>query len=137
MTPSTRPQSAPDLQQPELAALRDNYRQAKAKQIELLKNPSLGRRSVQGVLHYLSQLADNLLQTLWQRAQLPDSMALVAVGGYGRAQLFPYSDIDVLLLMPLDGAPAPEWTARIEHFISSCWDSGLEIGSSVTLLQSV
>ena len=131
MTPSTRPQSAPDLQQPDLAALRDNYRQAKAKQIELLKNPSLGRRSMQGVLHYLSQLTDNLLQTLWQRAQLPDGMALVAVGGYGRAQLFPYSDIDVLLLMPQDGAAAPEWTARIEQFISSCWDSGLEIGSSV------
>ena len=131
MTTSSIPLPATDTQQPDLPALRDNYRQAKAMQIELLKTPSLGRRSVHGVLHYFSELADKLLQTLWQRAGMPEDMALVAVGGYGRAQLFPYSDIDVLLLLPHNGAPAPEWTAHIEQFISSCWDAGLEIGSSV------
>ena len=131
MTTSSISLSANDTQQPDLPTLRDNYRQAKAKQIDLLKTPSLGRRSVQGALHYFSELADKLLQTLWHKAQMPEGMVLVAVGGYGRAQLFPYSDIDVLLLLPHNSAPAPEWTTRIEQFISSCWDVGLEIGSSV------
>lgn len=58
---------------------------------------------------------------------------LVAAGGYGRGELFPHSDIDVLLLLP-DEAKVDEDSAlkaKIESFISSCWDCGLEIGSSV------
>jgi [protein-PII] uridylyltransferase len=67
---------------------------------------------------------------------MPSNMALVGVGGYGRGQLFPYSDIDVLLLMP-DGTQADQNAGlklRLENFISSCWDAGLEIGSSVRTL---
>jgi [protein-PII] uridylyltransferase len=115
-----------------LQGLREQYREAKARQMELLRNPTLGRRSVRGVLHHFSELADGLLRTLWQRAQMPQGAALLAVGGYGRAQLFPYSDIDVLVLLPQSSAqPAAELAASIEQFISSCWDAGLEIGSSV------
>ena len=127
------PAAAPDApDQPSLQTLREEFRTAKAKQIALLHNPALGRRSVRGVLHHFSELADGLLRTLWQRAQMPDTATLLAVGGYGRAQLFPYSDIDVLVLLPQSGAqPAPETAASIEQFISSCWDAGLEIGSSV------
>ena len=55
------------------------------------------------------------------------------MGGYGRCELFPHSDIDVLLLLPdeADAENDAELKARIERFIGSCWDSGLEIGSSV------
>ena len=63
------------------------------------------------------------LQTLWQRAQLPDDMALVAVGGFGRDQLFPYSDVDVLLLLP-DGA-APEAGSALRTKLSPCSEIGL------------
>ncbi|WEE79844.1 [protein-PII] uridylyltransferase [Comamonas testosteroni] len=115
-----------------LQSLREQYREAKARQMELLRNPTLGRRSVRGVLHHFSELTDGLLRTLWQRAQMPQGAALLAVGGYGRAQLFPYSDIDVLVLLPQSSAqPAVEFASNIEQFISSCWDAGLEIGSSV------
>ncbi|MCZ8095907.1 MAG: [protein-PII] uridylyltransferase, partial [Acidovorax sp.] len=53
--------------------------------------------------------------------------------GYGRAQLFPYFDVDVLLLLPEGATPQANspLSARIEGFIGSCWDAGLEIGSSV------
>ncbi|MCZ8221875.1 MAG: [protein-PII] uridylyltransferase [Acidovorax sp.] len=117
----------------ELHALRDAYRSDKAALLAAMKATGASTRGIRVLLRKLSSLAGNLLQTLWQRAQLPDDMALVAVGGFGRDQLFPYSDVDVLLLLP-DGA-APEagsaLRAKLEGFIGSCWDTGLEIGSSV------
>ena len=60
-------------------------------------------------------------------------MALLAVGGFGRAELFPYSDVDVVVLLPDGESPETnsELQKKIEAFIGSCWDSGLEIGSSV------
>ncbi len=90
-------------------------------------------RGVRKSLHALAQLTDGTLRGLWTQAGFGSSMALLAVGGYGRGELFPQSDVDVLLLLPdacqvaMDGA----LQARIEGFISGCWDLGLEIGSSV------
>ena len=116
------PAAAPDApDQPSLQTLREEFRTAKAKQIALLHNPALGRRSVRGVLHHFSELADGLLRTLWQRAQMPQGAALLAVGGYGRAQLFPYSDIDVLVLLPQSSAQpaADRFSATVMSLISS------------------
>ena len=56
-------------------------------------------------------------------------MALVATGGYGRGELFPSSDVDVLVL--LSGEPAAAERERIEQLIGMFWDIGLEIGHSV------
>lgn len=136
MTFSSGSSTAPDASDlGALHSLRDAYRHAKAQQIALLHNPTLGRRSVRGVLHHFSDLADGLLSTLWQRARMPEGAALVAVGGYGRAQLFPYSDIDVLVLLPTmhhsSADTGSDYSNQVEQFISSCWDAGLEIGSSV------
>lgn len=117
----------------ELPALRAAYRHDKATLLAALQATGASARGIRVLLRKLSTLAGKLLQTLWQRARLPDDMALVAVGGFGREQLFPYSDVDVLLLLP--EALAPETgnalRAQIEGFIGSCWDAGLEIGSSV------
>ncbi|MFM2068709.1 MAG: hypothetical protein RLZZ584_3618 [Pseudomonadota bacterium] len=94
----------------------------------------------------LARHVDEVLGLLWQCQHMPASMALVAVGGYGRGELFPYSDVDVLLLVPpeLDvltatteghageeGDVVKQARAAIEGFITACWDIGLEIGSSV------
>ena len=67
---------------------------------------------------------------------MPEHFALLAVGGYGRQALFPYSDVDVLVLLPdnLQLESNETLKARIEGFIGSCWDAGLEIGSSVRQL---
>lgn len=115
-----------------LHALRDGYRQDKAALLARLHVPDASTRGIRSLLRRLSALADTVLCRLWTHAQLPQSWALVAVGGYGRAQLFPHSDVDVLLLLP-DGTQACADEARkpIEAFIGSCWDAGLEIGSSV------
>ncbi|MDQ2779784.1 MAG: [protein-PII] uridylyltransferase, partial [Pseudomonadota bacterium] len=76
---------------------------------------------------------DRTLTDLWADAAMPDNATLVAVGGYGRGELFPYSDIDVLVLLPASQSGAPDEALRtaIESFVTACWDTGLEIGSSV------
>ena len=88
-------------------------------------------------LRQLSLLCDDSLMQLWQLAAMPDQACLVAVGGYGRQALFPYSDVDVLVLLPDGLSPHenPDVQTAIERFIGSCWDAGLEIGSSVRNLQ--
>ena len=79
----------------------------------------------------LSKLTDQLLSQLWSSCDLNNEATLVAVGGYGRGALFPYSDIDILVLLPADSKTTESISKRVEKFITNCWDTGLEIGSSV------
>lgn len=79
----------------------------------------------------LSKLSDELLSNLWNQCGLNNEAALVAVGGFGRGALFPYSDIDILILLPADANQVEALSKRVEQFVTNCWDSGLEIGSSV------
>ncbi len=57
------------------------------------------------------------------------NMAVVALGGYGRQELFPFSDIDIMLLFPPDEEHAVETVA--ECLFYPLWDSGLEVGHGV------
>ena len=123
---------------PTLAALagplRQRYAQQKAELLAAMQQArGLAVRGVRPWLARLSDLTDNALRQLWQAAALPGPCALLAVGGYGRGQLFPHSDVDLLLLLPPDTDPAqdPALRQRLEAFISHCWDLGLDIGASV------
>ena len=82
-----------------------------------------------GMLHARCQLIDEVLRELWQEMHLPESLALVAVGGYGRRLLWPYSDVDLLFLLPTQ--PDQKLTETLEQLIGLLWDVGLEIGHSV------
>lgn len=121
---------------PDLATLRNAYRSDKAAVVAPLQAPAPPKRNVRPLLHKLAELTDRHLQALRQLTGLPDSVALVAVGGYGRAQLFPASDVDVLLLVPEHpaGQDSP-FKPQLEQFIGACWDTGLEIGSSVRTVE--
>ena len=122
---------------PDLSALRDRYRQEKQALWAHIASVSSSGRGVQRSLIQLATLADRLIVELWKRAGFKDEEALVAVGGFGRGELFPSSDLDVLVLLP-DAASTDESSElkiRLETFIGSCWDSGLEIGASVRSLQ--
>ena len=77
----------------------------------------------------LARHVDATLTDLWATINMPPMAALVAVGGYGRSDLFPHSDVDVLVLVNTELDPSAQ--AAIEAFITACWDIGLEIGSSV------
>ena len=108
------------------------YRKDKAALL-LAASGSTTPRSVKTLLHKLCSMTDNALRTLWDAAGFDNPLCLAAVGGYGRGELYPYSDVDVLLLMPDGTSPEKDEAlkAKIEKFIGSCWDTGLEIGSSV------
>ncbi|BDT72270.1 bifunctional uridylyltransferase/uridylyl-removing enzyme [Comamonadaceae bacterium OS-4] len=120
----------------ELQALRTDYRARKGQLLDQVASPQATGRQVRRVLQHMADLTDEVLRKLWLAAGLGEPFALLAVGGYGRAELFPHSDVDVLVLLP-DGQSADtdsELKKRIEAFIGTCWDVGLEIGSSVRTL---
>jgi [protein-PII] uridylyltransferase len=78
-----------------------------------------------------ARLIDIVLVRAW-RMHLGDAaeeLALVAVGGYGRGELHPCSDIDIMVLVP-DGDGAA-WRERVSGFLTFLWDIGLEVGHSV------
>ncbi len=85
-------------------------------------------------LRLLSDAVDNVLMYLW-KINLEDfpQIALLAVGGYGRGELFPQSDIDILIL--LERKPDAALISALESFVTSLWDSGLNIGHSVRTLK--
>jgi [protein-PII] uridylyltransferase len=118
---------------PQLAETRAQYRTGKAALFESLATSGASTRGIRGTLQKLARHTDDTLQKLWGLAGFAPDACLVAAGGYGRGELFPHSDVDVLLLLPDDSAvdDNPLLKAKIETFISNCWDSGLEIGSSV------
>ncbi|MEO7151014.1 MAG: [protein-PII] uridylyltransferase, partial [Burkholderiaceae bacterium] len=126
----------PALPAPAIADLRSEFRAGKA---ALLEAFGIGRASAPAATRLIQDIArhvDRTLLALWQRADMPTDAALIAVGGYGRAELFPHSDVDVLVLLPPAGVtgtrPGRASTkAAVEGFISACWDIGLDIGASV------
>ena len=117
----------------DLALVREQYREGKNVLFASLANSGTSTRGIRSLLQRLAKHTDATLKLLWQSADFPATACLVAVGGFGRQELFPHSDVDVLLLLAddanVDGDPALK--AKVENFISNCWDSGLEIGSSV------
>ena len=125
---------------PELALAREQYRAGKNALFESLATSGASTRAIRGALQKLSRHTDATLQKLWALADFAPDVCLVAAGGYGRGELFPRSDVDVLLLLPDDSVvdDNPQLKTKIESFISNCWDTGLEIGSSVrTVAESV
>ena len=76
-----------------------------------------------------AELVDRTVRAVWAEAGVPRGAALVATGGYGRGELYPCSDIDLLVLLAAEPSEAEQ--AALERLIGTFWDIGLEIGHSV------
>lgn len=79
------------------------------------------------------RLVDTLLCDIWAQSGLPSTACLIAVGGYGRGELFPQSDVDILILLPR--GEESRYAATLEQLIGLFWDIGLAIGHSVRTLE--
>jgi len=86
-------------------------------------------RPIKELVREHAAFIDQLLLEVWKLGGAGEDFALVAVGGYGRGELHPHSDIDILIL----GPPRPRNAAKagLEKFLSFLWDVGLEVGQSV------
>ena len=109
--------------------LRARFRDGKAALVSHFLESHPTAASASRLLRELSRHVDRTLAALWHSLPMPADACLVAVGGYGRGELFPSSDVDVLLL--LEGECTPAGREAIERFVTACWDVGLEVGSSV------
>jgi [protein-PII] uridylyltransferase len=98
---------------------------------EELKARFFAEEPVEELVHARATLIDAVLREAWRArcAAACGSWALVAVGGYGRGELHPCSDVDVLLLAPQP--PDALGSAAVERLVTFLWDIGLEIGHSV------
>ncbi|MEO8157711.1 MAG: [protein-PII] uridylyltransferase [Betaproteobacteria bacterium] len=96
---------------------------------EALKAAFADKPDVNKGLQSQCALVDAALQEIWSRTRQSGEMALIAVGGYGRGLLYPYSDVDVLILLPEKISDAAR--ASVEGLVGALWDIGLEIGHSV------
>jgi [protein-PII] uridylyltransferase len=109
-------------------ACRDGLRQVQ----EELATRFLAEESIEELVHARARFIDLLLAALWETRlghELAARLALVAVGGYGRGELHPHSDVDLLVLVP---APLDDIErAQVAQLVSFLWDIGLQVGHSV------
>ena len=105
------------------------WRQTLQQGREALAQEYRSNRNARQYLIKHGQLVDSTIRSVWEILGLGQRAALLAVGGYGRGQLFPHSDIDLLLLLP--EATSHNLSGVVENFIGVMWDIGLEVGHSV------
>ncbi len=94
------------------------------------------QQDIHDLVHARAWFVDQLLQHAWSLQSCPQGgckLALVAVGGYGRAELHPHSDIDLLIL--LENEEHHYLHEQISSFLTLLWDIGLEVGHSVRTVQ--
>ncbi len=84
---------------------------------------------IRTLVYERAQFIDCILHYAWHQFKWDRHIALLAVGGYGRGELLPYSDIDILILLENDGDN--HYLGSIEQLVTFLWDIGLEIGQSV------
>ncbi|MBP6681866.1 MAG: nucleotidyltransferase domain-containing protein, partial [Halioglobus sp.] len=92
-----------------------------------------GGASAGELIRLRANFMDTLLGTLWNHQDWGQAeLALVAVGGYGRGELHPHSDVDILLLLGDDEHGREQ---QLEAFLTLLWDIGLVIGHSVRTVE--
>lgn len=99
----------------------------KQKQGKLFRN----RAPVVELIHALSDYTQTLVLDYWSQENLTltNDLCLIALGSFAKKELFPYSDLDLLII-----CEKPQFQAKIENFIQALWDIGYKVGHQVTTL---
>ncbi|MDD2721609.1 MAG: [protein-PII] uridylyltransferase [Gallionella sp.] len=111
----------PDL----IASLRTALRDAR----RALEQDFMQHGKASRLLSAHSKLIDDTLRSVWCELGLPENIALIAVGGYGRGELYPKSDVDLMIL--LDSDPDESLQHTLHELVALLWDIGLEVGHSI------
>ena len=107
------------------------FRQVLDQGSELLKDRFVADEPIEDLVRDRARLVDVALRAAWvsHAGKFTGDLGLVAVGGYGRGELHPSSDIDIMVLLPK--SDSADWQPDIERFLTFLWDIGLEVGHSV------
>ncbi|MEA3159213.1 MAG: [protein-PII] uridylyltransferase [Gammaproteobacteria bacterium] len=107
------------------------FRQVLDQGTDLLKDRFVADEPIEDLVRDRAKLVDMALRAAWvnHAGKFAGDLALVAVGGYGRGELHPSSDIDIMVLLPK--SDSADWQPDIERFLTFLWDIGLEVGHSV------
>lgn len=100
-----------------------------------IKETFLAKPNTQLVFKQHTKLVDGILKQLWAFCKISKDCSLIAVGGYGRGELFPYSDLDLLILTPEGFDKVEANQQSLEKLVGLFWDIGLNVGHSVRTLK--
>jgi len=115
----------------QLAGLRDFIREATTHGDSVLAEAFWAGRDVVELVHARAWMVEQLLLLAWKKlVPFTEDVGLVAVGGYGRGELHPHSDVDLLILLD-DGIEDRLPRTAIEAFVQLLWDAGFYLGHSV------
>lgn len=115
-----------------ISALKTAWRTGRAKAAELNRAQG-GRAAGELLTAYADRMLEILLKFALNRAGLPQrtkGVSIVALGSYGRAELAPYSDIDMMLLHRED-LKEEHLDALVGNILHPMWDCGLQVGHAV------
>ena len=108
----------------------EKYKDFRVEQTKLLEQRFDPKADIYELLSINTRLVDALLKNVWRAFDIPnDSAALVAIGGYGRRELFPESDIDIMIVLKDENDEIIK--SKIESFLTFLWDINLQIAQSV------
>jgi [protein-PII] uridylyltransferase len=96
----------------------------------------VGTANAAPVLSGLTELIDGMALQAFQASlapAFPTGLSMLAVGGFGRRELFPYSDVDILILVQRESQTAALKEA-LSEFVRLLWDAGLRLSHSVRTL---
>jgi [protein-PII] uridylyltransferase len=115
--------------QPQLTAMRRQLSDGRA----ALQAAYRVRANPMANLRRHAALVDRILRAMWDASGMSPQMAFVAVGGYGRGTLFPYSDVDVLILLPDE--VDDHGRDSVSQLVGNLWDIGIELAHSARSIE--
>jgi len=113
----------------------EKYKNFRIKLLELLNQRFKVQVNIYELISLNTCIIDDLLKNIWNSYDIPsDSAALLAIGGYGRREMFPESDIDVMIVLKDENDETVK--SKIESFLTFLWDINLHIAQSVRTIDN-